>query len=261
MPLVGLVGGSVMTDKVQCARRNVLKIGSIGLAALLARVMKPESALAVAVCFLKGTRIRAADGNRKVEDLAIGDLLPTVFGELRPIQWIGRYSYKRSDPSKPWVKDVLPVRIKRSALARNVPQADLYVTRWHAVFIDDVLVPAGDLINGTTIALHDADEWDELEFFHIKLESHDVIYAEGAPCETLLNVDENAVNFAEYLRLHGAPAGDAAPCAPRLSFAGGRSEIKSRLRSALSPWIDRRMPLDVIRDRLEERGATVTLES
>jgi len=29
-------------------------------------------------CFLKGTMIRTADGDRKIEDLAPGDLLPTV---------------------------------------------------------------------------------------------------------------------------------------------------------------------------------------
>jgi Hint domain len=59
------------------------------------------------------------------------------------------------------------------------------------------------LINGTTITLYDADELDELEFFHIKLARHDVIYAEGAPWEALMNIDENAVNFAGYLRRHG----------------------------------------------------------
>jgi Hint domain-containing protein len=247
--------------KTQRVRRNVLKMGGIGLAALLARVMKPEPASAVSICFLRGTRIRTAYGNRKVEDLAIGDLLPTVFGGIRPIQWIGRYSYKRSDHSKPWVKDALPVCIKRSALGPNVPHSDLYMTKAHAIFIDNVLVPVVNLINGTTIALYDAKEMDELEFFHIKLESHDVIYAEGTPCETLLTVDENAVNFAEYLRMYGSPTGNEAPCVPLFSYYGGRSELKSRFRSALSPWIDRRTPIDVIRDRLEERGATVTLET
>jgi Hint domain len=252
----------ILSAETQSARRNALKkIGGIGLAALLARVMKPKPALAsLAQCFLRGTRIRTADGNRKVEDLATGDLLPTVFGAMRPIQWIGRYPYKRSDNSKPWVKDALPVRITRSALGPNVPHSDLYVTKGHAVLIDNVLVTIGSLINGTTIALSDANELDELEFFHIKLESHDVIYAEGAPCETLLTVDENAVNFAEYLRMYGAPTGNEAPCVPLFSFNGGRSEIKSRLRSALSPWIDRRLPIDVIRDCLEERSATLTLE-
>ena len=97
-----------------------------------------------------------------------------------------------------------PVRIARSALAPNVPHADLYVTQRHALLIDDLLIPAKSLINGTTISLHAAEDHDELEFFHIKLETHDAIYAEGAPCETLIRVDETMSNFAEYVRQHGA---------------------------------------------------------
>src|SRR6478736_3826279 len=64
---------------------------------------------AVPTCFLKGTRIHTVKGDRKVEDLAIGDLLPTVFGGVRPIQWIARYRYKKSNPAKSWVRDVRPV--------------------------------------------------------------------------------------------------------------------------------------------------------
>jgi len=212
-------------------------------------------------CLLKGTTIRTAGGDCKIEDLAIGDLVPTMFGGMRPIQWIGRYPLKKSDPSKPWVKDAMPVRIARSALAPGIPQADLYTTEWHALFVDGVLAPARCLINGTTIARYEAREYDELEFFHIKLESHDVIYAEGAPVETLLEVDERAVNFAEYFRRYGAPTTEEASCVPRVSYGGGRGELKSRIRSALSPWLDRREQLDVIRDRLEERGVSLSRQS
>src|SRR4051794_7493277 len=56
-------------------------------------------------CFLKGTTIRTVEGYRKVEDLTIGDLLPTVFGGIRPIQWIGRYPFRKSDPTKTWVRE------------------------------------------------------------------------------------------------------------------------------------------------------------
>ena len=104
--------------------------------------------------------------------------------------------FKKSDPSKPWVKDALPVRIARSALAPDVPHADLYVTAAHSLLIDGVLVPAELLINGTTITRYEAHEYDELEYFHIKLDGHNVVYAEGAPAETLLKVGKSAVNFA-----------------------------------------------------------------
>jgi hypothetical protein len=244
----------------QRSRRNIMKIGVI----LASSAVAASSAHAVTSsvcavpglckCFLKRTKIQTAEGERKVEDLAIGDLLPTMFGGLRPVQWIGRYPIKKSDPSKPWVKDALPVRVARSALAPNVPHADLYVTASHSLLIDGVLVPAEALINGTTITRYEAREYDEMEFFHIKFESHDVVYAEGVPAETLAIVDERAVNFAEYLRQYGTPATDEARCAPYIHAFGGRQELKSRFRSALSPWIDLRNRADVVRDQLEERG-------
>ena len=84
------------------------------------------------------------------------------------------------------------------------------------------------LINGTTITRYEAREHDALEFFHIKLESHDVVYAEGAPAETLLSVEESAINFADYLRRYGTPT-EEARCAPVLPVWGGRDELKSRL--------------------------------
>jgi Hint domain len=261
----------------QRTRRNIMKMGAIAVPATLATV---HSAAALELClgrrcidipifpigggnggggnggggncFLRGTSILTAEGERKIEDLEVGDLLPTTFGGLRPIQWIGRYPIKKSDPSKPWVQTALPVRIARSALAPNVPHADLVVTARHCLLLDGALVPAEMLINGTTITRYEPES-DEMEFFHIKLESHDVIYAEGAPTETLVHVDESFVNFADYLRRYGAPVTETACCAP-VAHVGGREELKSRLRSALSPWIDFRNQADVVRDRLEECG-------
>jgi hypothetical protein len=116
-------------------RRNIVKMGvilaSAGIATAKMARAQTVSATATATgasfwwggkCLLRGTNIETVIGQRKVEDLASGDLLPTQFGGIRPIQWIGRYPLKKSDPSKPWVKDVLPVRIARSALAPDVPR-------------------------------------------------------------------------------------------------------------------------------------------
>src|SRR6516225_9204799 len=230
------------------SRRNLIKVGAIAGAAVLATLTTPRLVTAGngqggngqggngqggngqggnGQCFLKGTNIRTVEGDKKVEDLSRGDLLPTVFGGICPVQWIGRYSLKKSDPTKAWVKNMLPVRVARSALSLDVPCAELYVTSEHALLIDGVLVTAGSLINGTTITVYDPREIDELEFFHINLERHNVIYAEGAPCETVRNVEEGAINFAEYLRNYGHPTTQEAPCAPLLSCNGGRSEIRS----------------------------------
>jgi Hint domain len=209
-------------------------------------------------CFLRGTTIRTAEGNRKIEELAVGDLLPTMFGGSRPIQWIGHFPIKKSDPSKPWPKDARPVRIARSALAPNVPQADLYVSQAHGVFIDGVLASAGYLVNGATITLCDASELRELEFFHIKLENHDVIYAEGAPVESLLEVDDRAVNFADYFRKYGVPTGEELPCLPFLSNCRRRG-LKSLFGAAIS-WNDRRKRIGVIRNRLRQRAIALSQE-
>jgi hypothetical protein len=245
--------------KARFARRHLSKMTGIGLAALVARLTMPDPARAhPCQCFLKGTRIRTTTGEYEVEALAVGDLLPTHFNGVQQIQWIGRYRFSRSDISKPWVRDVVPVRVARSALAPNVPSSDLYLSQHHAVLTNGELVRVGSLVNGITIALHDADDVSELEYHHIKLQSHDIVYAEGAPCETLLDVDENAVNFAEYLRMYGAPSEKAHPCIPVLSSRGNRRRMGSHLRSALSPLVDRREKIDVIRDRLEDRALSMS---
>jgi hypothetical protein len=265
-----------LNSGTQRTRRNIMKMAAIAIPATLATVRSADASsneICVNIwghdfcievggsgngggggsgnCFLKGTKVRTAEGERKIEDLAIGDLLPTMFGGLRPVQWIGRYPIRKSDPSKPWVKNALPIRIARSALAANVPHADLYVTAAHSLLIDGVLVPVELLINGTTITRYEP-KGDEMEFFHIKLESHDVVYAEGAPAETLLHVDESFANIADYFRRYGMPLREETPCVPVIPVHGGLVELMSRARSALSPWIDLRNRAEIVRDRLEE---------
>jgi hypothetical protein len=250
-------------SKSETTRRRLLagNIKAIAAVAAGALVMKLTPARAQnqggngngkGKCFLRGTKIQTVEGERRIEDLAIGDLLPTVFGGVRPIQRIVRFRRTKVDAGKPWQNHARPVRIMKSALAPNVPQADLFVTSGHALLLDGVLVTARSLINGTTIAPYAADEYDELEFFQIKLEAHDAIFAEGAPCETLLRTDETALDSAEHIGECGPAKTQDAYCAP-IFGNGARSEIRWRVHSAMSRWIGPHK-VDIIRKRLEGRS-------
>src|SRR5262249_50000716 len=63
----------------------------------------------------------------------------------------------------------------------------------------------------------------EIEYFHIKLERHSVIYAEGAACETLravTAVNSDSLEFEEYRKLYGEPSLPDEPAAPVLGYNG-----------------------------------------
>lgn len=206
------------------------------------------------VCFLSGTRLLTPLGEALIEHLRIGDLVSTKKGEARAIRWIGRITVDRENGA-PWRADAMPVRVSKDAFGKGSPHSDLYLSRSHMVHLDGVLIPIGDLINGKTITAVDAGG-DQIVYYHVELETHDVLIAEGAPCESLLTTAEKLTAFDnadEYYALYGTPA-DMAPCAPLAAFNGGRSEIKSRLRSATAVVIDRRQPRDIVRDRLEGRA-------
>jgi hypothetical protein len=119
------------------------------------------------------------------------------------------------------------------------------------------LIPAVDLINESTIARVDARHLNEIEYFHIKLERHSVIYAEGAACETLQSV--TAREFEEYRRLYGEPSLPDEPVAPILGYNGGRARLRGRIRSAISLVVDVRSKLEIARDDLRERAAAISV--
>ena len=97
--------------------------------------------------------------------------------------------------------------ISRFALDERTPHRDLYLSPNHAVYIDGVLVPAKYLVNGRSIAQCAPEGAAIIEYLHIELFAHDVIYAEGATAETFGSVREardHFDNFAEYYRLYSS---------------------------------------------------------
>jgi Hint domain len=244
---------------IQRSRRNVLAmagiitsatiVGSRRSAAFGGDPCSPRpSGVACDNCFLKGTRISTPLGEREVEDLRVNDLVITSSGEAKPIQSVSVRHHERQ-PGQKWPDEIKPIRVAQSALGPNNPHCDLYLSRYHCLYLDGVLIPAVDLLNNSTITRYSAEDLREIEYFHIKLERHSVIYAEGAACETLLGapaaVSEN-VDFSLPEK----------PAAPILGYNGRRAMLRGHLRSAISPLIDIRTKLDMVRDDLAERAVS-----
>ena len=173
-------------------------------------------------CYCRGTLILTEHGEVRVEDLAIGDTVVTVSGQAKPIKWIGRRSYGgRFIAGNP---RVLPIVVRAGALAPEIPVRDLWLSPGHALLLDGVLIPAEHLVNGLTILR--ASPVDQVEYFHLEFETHEVILAEGAPAESYVECDNrqgfhNAHEFAAlYLEDARAPFGY---CRPRLE--AGMAEL------------------------------------
>jgi glycosyltransferase involved in cell wall biosynthesis len=86
------------------------------------------------------------------------------------------------------------------------------------MYIDGALVPAGLLVNDRSIVR--ADSGNDLHYFHIELDAHDAIVAEGAFAETFVDDDSRGLfqNVREFHALYpdARTSGPACFCAPRV---------------------------------------------
>ncbi len=184
-------------------------------------------------CYCPGTLIKTKRGQKKVEELRIGDSVMTASGAARPIKWIGRRSY--SGRLVMGRKDILPVCIKAGALDDDVPKRDLWISPNHAMYFENnggVLVEAKDLVNGVSIVQVAGVE--KVEYVHIELDTHDVIIAEGALSETFIDDDNRGMfhNARDYRALYPAAITSLARyCAPRLDEGYEVEVIRQRLAS------------------------------
>jgi hypothetical protein len=169
-------------------------------------------------CFLMGTRIATSRGEARVEELAVGDVVQTVAcaartipddlvvtladGQLsaQPVKWIGR---RRIDLlAHPRPEMVAPIRIRRDAFDDGMPHRDLLVSPDHAVFVDGKLICARQLVNGTTI--RQELDWTAVDYYHIELDQHAILLAEGLPAESYLDTGNHGffANSGAPLVLH-----------------------------------------------------------
>ena len=144
-------------------------------------------------CFASGTIFRTASGPVNVEDLSEGDAVINVDGHnvrLRKIlkREIGDQELQQNTKLQ-------PVRIVAGALGNNLPERDLLVSRQHRMLVrssiaqsmfgtSEVLISAIKLTELPGIFVDTSVS--EITYFHLIFDKHEVIFAEGAPTESLL---------------------------------------------------------------------------
>lgn len=148
--------------------------------------------LPIVPCFTAGTMIRTAGGERRVEDLALGDLVWSRDNGLQPLRWIGRRTLRPSElAAQPKLR---PIRIRAGALGAGQPLRDLVVSPQHRVLVrssiamrmfgaPEVLVAAKQLLSLPGIEVDEAAR--EVTYLHLMFDRHEVLVSNGAETESL----------------------------------------------------------------------------
>jgi len=209
-----------------------------------------DLALTAVACFCPGTRIATARGSKMVQTLRIGDVVKTVHAGLQPVKWIGTRTYAAPFCNNP---RTLPIKISAGAIADGVPRRDLYVSPGHALCIDGQLIHAGRLVNGVSIT--QAARAELVTYFHVELETHEVILAENCPVESFMDEDFRAQfqNAADYAARYPGRAAPAEPCLPMLRDGFELFALQRRLarRAGVMMRVDSTGPL---RGSIDETG-------
>ncbi len=165
------------------------------------------------VCFGQGTLIETINGPCKIEDLREGVLIRTHSPQNNEA---GDYAELRHVVKRKFDQNTLrlnpklyPVRIKKGALGEGLPKRDLLISQQHRMLISsqiaknmfgrhEVLIPAHQLTKMPRIFIDRKVEY--VEYFHLLFDQHEVIYAEGAPSESLYTGEEALATLASSER-------------------------------------------------------------
>ncbi|MFE3838582.1 Hint domain-containing protein [Pseudogemmobacter sonorensis] len=143
------------------------------------------------ICFAPGTLLRTPAGAAPIESLRPGDLIQTKDNGAQEVLWTG--SRRMSGARLYAMPHLRPVRLRSGALGSGRPEGDLLVSPGHRMLVrgaparalfncEEVLVAAGDLVNGGSIAV-DAG-LREVSYRHLLLERHEIVFANGLETES-----------------------------------------------------------------------------
>ncbi len=168
-------------------------------------------------CFGHGTRILTPNGYRPVQDFAPGDPVVTLDGAVRAVGWIGRRTLDLADEPR-----ARPVLFAAGALGENVPSRPVLLSPLHGVFVGGVLVPALHLVNGATIT---QTQKAASTYFHLELDRHDILLAEGMAAESYLDTGNRGPLYDEQ----GRRGGCRTACAKLVTTGPQLADIRRKL--------------------------------
>ena len=152
----------------------------------------------------------------------------------------------------------MPIRVARFAIDYHSPHSDLYLSPLHCIFLNEALIPVMHLINGTSVAQDAPSDVSAIEYYHVDLGTHQVLYAEGALVESFFDGDSERghfSNFVEYERLYGAERQPKmTPFAPIHGYFNRREKIEGVARSLISNVVDVRDPVQIAHDQVARRA-------
>lgn len=188
-----------------------------------------DALTAVIPCFLAGTRIATTEGDIPVQALRVGDRILLASGGDRAVVWIGQRDVQCARHPVP--ATVRPIRVLPGALGDGVPTRALFLSPDHALFLDGVLIPVKHLVNGRSIR---QIRRTRARYFHVELDRHDVLLAEGAPAESYLDTGDRAnfINGGRVVTLHpsfGAMRREAGACAQLVVTGPPLERVRARL--------------------------------
>jgi hypothetical protein len=151
--------------------------------------LTPDSAV---VCLEETASIKTEQGDRAIKDLKVGEFVFVGDDRIEQIQWIGSRELSFLDLQRN--QKMYPIRISAGALGRGLPVRDLLVSRQHRLLVDskiaermfgrsEVLVAAIRLVGLPGVFIDKTVT--KITYFHMLFKQHEIVYAEGAPTESL----------------------------------------------------------------------------
>lgn len=144
------------------------------------------------ICFADGTLIDTPKGPVPVETLRPGDMVMTRDSGPLPLRWVGRRELSadvlRVQPG------LRPVKVAQDTFGRGLPANDLVLSPNHRVMLSDwrveMLFGDRDVLAAVRMledapGITPADAPDGVAYNHLMFDRHEIVTANGMPCESL----------------------------------------------------------------------------